>query len=78
MANENIASRSDAPPRWMSPSQLANYLGVSLRQVGILEKEGRIKPSRHLGPRLPRFDRLQIDRILAGEQQPPEAVRLAM
>jgi hypothetical protein len=56
----------------MSPQQCADYLSVSLRQVGILEKQGRIQASRHLGPRLPRYDRLAIDQLLAREQQPTE------
>lgn len=50
-----------APPRWLSQQAVAVYLGVSVRQLQILAKQGRVPVSYLLGPRSPRYDRMAID-----------------
>jgi hypothetical protein len=69
-------------PRWKTPREAADYLTCSVRQLQILEAEGKLIPSRVLGPRSPRYDVHQLDAFMAGEkpQETPaenSGVRLA-
>jgi predicted DNA-binding transcriptional regulator AlpA len=54
--------------RWLSQQAVADYLGCSVRTIQLLTKSGRLPVSYGLGPRLPRYDRIEVDRVL-GQQQ---------
>jgi phage terminase Nu1 subunit (DNA packaging protein) len=59
-------STNGTPPRWLTQQGVADYVGgCSVRQVQILTRQGRLPVSYALGPRLPRYDRLAIDRAMA-------------
>ncbi len=47
--------------RWLLQQGVADYLGVSIRQVQVLTRQGRLPVSYALGPRSPRYDRHAID-----------------
>lgn len=52
----------DALPRWLDRQGLADYLSVKYHSIARLQREGKIpQPTYHLGPRLPRWDRYQVD-----------------
>lgn len=54
-----------ADPRWLDKEALARHLCVRVSSIGRLVEQGRIPaPSYHLGPRLPRWDRLTVDATL--------------
>ena len=56
--------------RWLSPEAAADYIGVRVDKLPKLAKAGKLPPpSRHLGPRQPRYDRTMIDALFA-----PQAV----
>ena len=58
---------TDPEPRWLSPDQMARYIDSPVDKLPRLIKEGRIpKPTYTLGPRSPRFDRLEVDRMFSG------------
>jgi hypothetical protein len=53
--------------RWLNPSDCAAYIGARVDQLPRLLREGKLpKPSLHLGPRRPRYDREAIDTMFAG------------
>lgn len=50
--------------RWLTPDDCAAYIGVRVHQLPKLVKAGKVpEPSRHLGPRSPRWDRDELDRL---------------
>ena len=54
-------------PRWLDADTAAGYIGERVDRLPKLVKSGRLPPpSYHLGPRKPRYDRLQIDAMFAG------------
>jgi hypothetical protein len=55
---------SDLQPRWLSPEQAAAYIGERVDRLPRLVRSGKMpKPSLHLGPRTPRYDRLALDEL---------------
>lgn len=55
--------------RWLSPEEAAEYLGVKEHHLPRLVRQGRVPaPSRQLGPRSPRYDRLALDSMMEGRQ----------
>ena len=49
-------------PRWLDREATADYIGVRVDQLPRLRKKGLLpEPSLHLGPRTPRWDRLELD-----------------
>jgi hypothetical protein len=60
---------NDLTPRWLDPEATARYLSVRVDQLPKLAKAGKLpEPSRHLGPRQARYDRLKIDALFNPEQ----------
>lgn len=60
-------------PRWLDREAVARYISVRVDEIPRLLKTGRLpKPSYHLGPRSPRWDRGAVDQAFAG--QPVAAV----
>ena len=51
--------------RWMTQEQCADYTGISIQQLSIwrMKKEGM--PFVRVGPRMVRYDRLEVDRFMA-------------
>jgi hypothetical protein len=48
--------------RWLDPERAADYLSVRVDQLSRMLKAGLIpKPHYMLGPRKPRYDRLELD-----------------
>lgn len=55
-------------PRWLDADDTAAYIGKRVEQLPRLVKDGKLpEPSRHLGPKQPRWDRLAIDRLFEGD-----------
>jgi hypothetical protein len=55
-------------PRWLDRDLAAAYVGVSAFGFNRLVGEGRLPaPSRRLGERLPRWDRLALDATMSGQ-----------
>jgi hypothetical protein len=55
---------NDLAPRWLDPEDAARYIGVRVDELPRLAKAGKLpSPSRFLGPRKPRYDRLQLDAL---------------
>ncbi len=55
-------------PRWLNADETAAYISVRPDALPRLVKQGRIpEPSRVLGPRQPRWDRLAIDALFEGK-----------
>ena len=52
----------------VKPQELREYLGVSLRNVGEMARDGRI-PSFKLGHRTRRFDLTEVKKALKNEQE---------
>lgn len=48
---------------WLKPGELAEYLGVDLRTIYAMKKDGRLK-AHDLGGRVVRFHRDDVDRAL--------------
>jgi hypothetical protein len=48
-------------PRWLDPEHAADYIGVRMPQLNKMAKDGLVKPNYMLGPRRPRYDRLELD-----------------
>jgi hypothetical protein len=60
---------TDVVPRWLNAEDTARYIGVRVDQLPRLLKAGKLpEPSRFLGPRQPRYDRLKIDALFNPEQ----------
>jgi hypothetical protein len=58
----------DLEPRWLDPEAAARYIGVRVDELPRLPKAGKLpEPSRFLGPRKPRYDRLKLDLLFDGE-----------
>jgi hypothetical protein len=79
---ETVTSSNSTIPRWLTQETAAQYLSISVRQLQVLQKAGRIQASYFLGPRSPRYDRFALDGILSNGKQtetPTEgsSVRLA-
>jgi hypothetical protein len=55
-------------PQWKTPQKAADYLTCSVRQLQLLEAEGKLIPSRALGPRCPRYSVQQLDEFMTGEK----------
>lgn len=54
--------RQKVEPRWLDSESTAEYLGVRLSQLPKMLKDGLLpKPNYMLGPRRPRYDRLELD-----------------
>jgi hypothetical protein len=57
-------------PRWLNPSQTAEYIGSRVDHLPRLLRTGKLPtPSYHLGPKSPRYDRLAIDEAFSGTRQ---------
>lgn len=53
--------------RWLDPEAAAAYISVRVDALPRLVRRGRIpEPSRHLGDRSPRWDRLALDAAFDG------------
>lgn len=67
-------------PRWLDPDDAARYVGVRPDKLPDLVKAGKLpEPSRHLGPRQPRWDRTKIDALFApAEPSIEDAVNAAV
>lgn len=52
--------------RWLSTKQAAEHLSVSVNTVRNYVAAGRIK-ARRVGPKLLRFDRVELDRFIEGK-----------
>lgn len=49
-------------PRWLDSEATAEYIGVRMSQLPKMLKAGQLpKPNYMLGPRRPRYDRLELD-----------------
>lgn len=60
---------ADLQPRWLDPDDAARYIGTRPDQLPKLVKAGKLpQPSRHLGPRQARYDRLKIDALFNPDQ----------
>lgn len=56
-----------AAPRWLDAAAAADYLSMREPAFQKAVKAGTVpKPSRHLGPRTPRWDRLALDAVMSG------------
>jgi hypothetical protein len=56
-------------PRWLNPTQLAEYIGSRVDHLPRLLRTGKLpRPSYHLGPKSPRYDRLAIDEAFSGSK----------
>lgn len=54
---------------WLDPAAAAAHLCVPPRRLQALVRKGKLpRPSYHLGPKSPRWDRDKIDSLLAGRQ----------
>lgn len=61
---------STVSPRWLDRDALADYIGERVDRLPRLQKAGKLpRPTYHLGPRSPRWDRETVDSMLAGEAQ---------
>lgn len=58
--NRHDDRHKDELPDWMTKSQVANYLQVSLRQVEILTQKDRICQPVYLGTASPRWKRSEL------------------
>jgi predicted DNA-binding transcriptional regulator AlpA len=59
--------------RFLPPEDVAERIGVRVDQIPRLLKAGKLpKPSFHLGPRKPRYDRIAIDALFTGNKEPDE------
>jgi hypothetical protein len=57
----------DLEPRWLDRDALADYISVRVDELPRLAKAGLLpEPSRHLGPKKPRWDRLAVDARFSG------------
>ncbi|MCV7222956.1 MULTISPECIES: helix-turn-helix domain-containing protein [Mycobacteriaceae] len=66
MSRLDSATVSTHTPRWLSTSQAAEYLGVSVNTVRNYIADGRLKVHR-MGPKLLKFDRAELDRFVEGK-----------
>jgi hypothetical protein len=65
---------AEAAARWLDTSAVADFLMVPVRRVQKLVKQGKLpRPSYHLGPRSPRWDREAIHSLLSGNQATEDA-----
>ena len=49
-------------PRWLTPEAAAAHIGERVDRLPKLVRAGKLPaPSRHLGPRKPRYDRAALD-----------------
>jgi hypothetical protein len=54
-------------PRWLDAEAAAAYISVRVDELPRLRRAGKLpSPSWHLGPRKPRYDRLQLDAMFGG------------
>ena len=54
--------------RWLDADATARYISVRVDKLPRLVKDGKLpEPSRHLGPKQPRWDRFALDRMFEGE-----------
>jgi hypothetical protein len=59
--------------RWLSPHAAANYLDVREDALPRLVKAGRVPaPEYQLGPRMPCYDRLNLDESMIGGLGSPD------
>ena len=69
----------DEPARWLDRDRTANHICVRVYQLRRLVKSGKIPtPSYHLGPRLPRWDRLALDAAMGGSVAPTGSTNMAL
>lgn len=60
---------SDPPARWLNAEAAARYICVRVDALRRFVRAGKLpEPSRHLGPRSPRYDREAIDAAFEGRQ----------
>lgn len=64
----------EVQPRWLRPEDAARYVGRRVDELPRLVKAGKLpQPSRHFGPRSPRYDRLELDQIMGGRKAENDA-----
>lgn len=67
--------------RWLDREALARHISVRPSAITRLMRAGRLpQPSYHLGPRLPRWDRTQVDAAFDGgaaSTDPTQAIHAA-
>ena len=57
---------ADELKRWLPPEDVAERIGVRFDEIPRLRRAGKLpEPSFHLGPRKPRYDRIEIDALFA-------------
>lgn len=56
-------------PRWITRSELARDLSVSVETVDALVAKGKLPKPVYLTPRLPRFDRMAVNAKLSGNRK---------
>lgn len=62
MTRTRAQGPSVTDPRWLDPEAAAAYISVRVDELPRLRRAGKLPaPSYHLGPRKPRYDRLQLD-----------------
>lgn len=53
--------------RWLDAEAAAEYLSIRVDELARYVRKGKVpEPSRHLGPRSPRWDRLALDACFLG------------
>lgn len=62
-------------PRWLDRDAAAKYLSVEKAELPKLVKAGKLpEPSLHFGPKSPRWDRLELDRVMGGDSGPDREI----
>jgi hypothetical protein len=60
----------DVTGRWLGPKALARYIGRDSKTLSALVQSGKLpKPTYHLGPKSPRYDRMAVDAMLVGQRE---------
>ncbi len=60
---------NDLEPRWLCAPDAARYISVSLSTFYRFTRQGSLPQPVYLSARLPRWDRLALDRMLAGDSE---------
>ena len=62
-------SRRATDARWLDRKAAAAYVCVRVDEISKMQARGLLpEPSYHFGPRSPRYDRTELDRMLGGDQ----------
>jgi hypothetical protein len=73
-----VIGESDTTTRWLSPKALGRYLGRDPKTLPELVRVGKLpRPTYHLGPKSPRYDRVAVDSMLIGRSEEADAEEIA-